>query len=182
MAGYQSALRQHIVENLNRVRRFAFAITGTPDDADDLLQATVERVLKKGAPDDADIGRWMMRICKNIWIDEMRARRVRVTAAEEGKVGDPEVVDGEKAMTDHLTLDQVNTAMSALPEDQRMIISLVALDGCSYRQAAEVLEMPMGTVMSRLARARKALSDRLTPQTGGNENETGDDPRKPGTT
>lgn len=155
------ALRRQIVENLTRLRRFAFALTGTPHDADDLLQATVERVLKKGAPEEADLKRWMFRVAKNIWIDEMRARRVRVSAVQDGKIEVNECTDGEAQMLGKMTLAQVNGAMNKLPDEQRTVLSLVALEGCSYKQAAEILDMPIGTVMSRLARARKALADAL---------------------
>lgn len=161
MRGDDGALRQQIVSNIARLRRFAFALTGTVHDADDLLQGTVERVLRKGAPRDADLARWMFRVCKNIWIDEIRARRVRAAAVENGKVEVAQPVDGERLVMGRLTLAQVNGSMEQLPDGQRSVLSLVALEGYSYRETAEILEMPIGTVMSRLARARQTLSKLL---------------------
>lgn len=159
------ALRQGIVDLLPRLRRFAYALTGARADADDLLQASVERLLKKGAPDDADLSKWAFRVCKNIWIDEIRARKVRVQAAVSGKVGGEEVIDGEHIMMSKMAFLEVNEAMGKLPDEQRAALSLVALEGFSYADAAEALDAPIGTVMSRIARARKALAQSLTPET-----------------
>lgn len=161
MRSDNGALRQQIVSNIARLRRYAFALTGTVHDADDLLQTTVERVLRKGAPKDAELVRWMFRVCKNIWIDEIRARRVRVAAIESGKVEVAPPVDGERLVMGRLTLAQVNGAMAQLADGQRSVLSLVALEGYTYRETAEILEMPIGTVMSRLARARRTLSKLL---------------------
>ncbi|MEZ5894079.1 MAG: sigma-70 family RNA polymerase sigma factor [Parvularculaceae bacterium] len=156
------ALRQEILELLPRLRRYAYALTGARADADDLLQATVERLLQRGAPADADIQRWAFRICKNIWIDEIRARAVRTTAASTGKAGGETQVDGERVVMNRIAVAEVNEAMAALPDEQRAAISLVALEGMSYAEAAEVLGTPIGTIMSRIARARKALGEKLS--------------------
>ena len=162
-----STVRQHIVANIAQLRRFAFSLTGNPHDADDLLQATVERVLNKGAPDGDDMGKWMYRVCKNIWIDGVRSRQVRVRAVETGKLQGAQFEDGERRTLDRLSLAEVTDAMQRLPDKHRVVLSLIALEGCSYREAAEILEIPAGTVMSRLARARQALADGLAaPQNG----------------
>ncbi len=158
MSMNRDALRREIVELLPRLRRYAYALTGARADADDLLQATVERVLTKGAPEDVALIKWSFRVCKNIWIDEIRSRKVRVSAAASGKITGEEKVDGERVVMGKLAFVEVNIAMSKLPDDQRAVLSLVALDGCSYKQAAEILQTPIGTVMSRLARARRAIS------------------------
>ncbi|NOX84333.1 MAG: RNA polymerase sigma factor [Alphaproteobacteria bacterium] len=158
MSMNRDALRREIVELLPRLRRYAYALTGARADADDLLQATVERVLTRGTPEDVALIKWSFRVCKNIWIDEIRARRVRVTAAASGKITEEEKVDGERVIMGKLAFVEVNIAMSKLPDDQRAVLSLVALDGCSYKQAAEILQTPIGTVMSRLARARRAIA------------------------
>ena len=155
------ALRQEIVEILPQLRRFAYSLTGAPHDADDLLQATVERLLDRGAPTDVDLLKWSFRICKNIWIDEIRARKVRTTAAVSGKVGGEGKVDGERIVMDRITLTQVNNAMDGLPDEQRAALSLVAIEGFSYAEAADILDTPIGTIMSRIARARRALSNNI---------------------
>ncbi len=163
------ALRQGIVELLPRLRRYAYALTGARADADDLLQATVERVLKKGAPDDVNLGKWAFRVCKNIWIDEIRSRKVRGAAVESGKIGGEEKVDGERMMMDKIAFNEVNKAMGALPDEQRAALSLVALEGFSYAEAAQALDAPIGTIMSRIARARKALIKTLGAKGAGIE-------------
>lgn len=150
-----------ILEALPRLRRFALSLTGNPPDADDLLQSTVERALTRTPPrGKPDAIKWMFRICRNLWIDELRSRKVRETATD-----DPESLGRPAAdaatMVDELTLREVAQAMDELPEGQREVLSLVAVAGMSYREAAEVLQVPAGTVMSRLARARAALAARF---------------------
>ena len=71
-------------------------------------------------------------------------------------------VDGEAVLLGEVTVREVTDAMAALPEEQRALLSLVAVEGLTYREAAEVLEIPIGTVMSRLARARAALTRQLS--------------------
>lgn len=155
------ALRQDIVEALPRLRRYAYSLTGARHDADDLLQTTVERLLERGVPKGASVQKWAFRVCKNIWIDEIRARQVRRTAAASGKVGWQDDVDGERIVIERVTFTQVNEAMATLPDEQRAALSLVALEGLSYAEAADVLGAPIGTIMSRIARARRALSEVL---------------------
>ncbi|HXI87318.1 MAG TPA: sigma-70 family RNA polymerase sigma factor [Parvularculaceae bacterium] len=157
------ALRRGIVDLLPQLRRFAFALTGVREDADDLLQATAERLLERGAPADADLGKWAFRVCKNIWIDEIRARQVRRAAAQSGKLAGDENLDGERLAIERLTVSKVNKAFAELSEDQRAALSLVAVEGLSYAEAAEALGSPIGTVMSRISRARQALAEALSP-------------------
>jgi RNA polymerase sigma-70 factor (ECF subfamily) len=147
-----------MLEALPRVRRFAWSLTGNRHDADDLLQSTVERMLTRAMPNDADVSKWMFRICRNLWIDEIRARDVRLKAAGRAELQEPQFLAGEEVVIGELTLREVDRAMAALPDEQREVISLVAVEGLSYREAADVLEVPIGTIMSRLARARSALA------------------------
>ncbi|WP_143871073.1 RNA polymerase sigma factor [Catenovulum sediminis] len=155
-------MKQQITKLVPQLRRFAFALTGSADDADDLLQNTIERLLRQ-APDaqDEDLTKWAFRVCKNLWIDEYRSRKVRSQAAANPELSANQAVDGERAMQGEIALQQVNSAMAQLPDEQRSIISLIALEGLSYKEAAAALELPIGTVMSRLARARVALSEFL---------------------
>lgn len=174
-----SRLRADILESLPRLRRFARSIAGSLADADDLTQSTVERALERGVPDDADVLKWMFRVCRNLHIDELRARDVRRKAATRPELGEQAALSGEAVAVAELSLREVDRAMQSLPEEQRVVLSLVAVEGLSYRAAAEVLEMPIGTVMSRLSRARAALADRLqsppAARTGGILLETGND-------
>jgi RNA polymerase sigma-70 factor (ECF subfamily) len=143
------------------IRRFAYSLTGSPHDADDLLQNTIERVLSRDVPEDVDLTKWVFRVCRNFWIDEYRARKVRQIAAESPELTEEQYVDGDKIIYNQITLNEVNTAMDKLPEDQRSILALIAVQGMSYKEVSETLSIPIGTVMSRLARARIALSQYL---------------------
>ncbi len=154
-------LREEILEALPRLRRFARSLAANRHDGDDLMQATVERVLDKGIPDGVEILRWMFKVCRNLWIDELRAAEVRQRAAQRPELAEEPVVSGEDVALGELTLREVEQAMKALPDDHRAVLALVAVEGLSYREAAVVLETPIGTVMSRLARARAALAARF---------------------
>ena len=156
-----SSVREAMLEALPKVRRFARSLTGNRADADDLLHDTVERVLDRGVPDQVDVGRWMFKVCKNLWIDELRAHSVRARAATSPELMEEATVSGELVAFGELELREVDRAMAALPQEQRVVLALVAVEGLSYREAAEVLDVPLGTIMSRLARARAALAARL---------------------
>lgn len=158
-------MQQELKDLLPALRRFAYSLTGSMADADDLLQNTVERILTRDMPSDVDLTKWAFRICRNVWIDECRARKVRRDATENPELSDGQVTDGEHQTTKEIEWSRVDAAMSRLPEDQRQIISLVAIQGMPYKMVAEILEVPKGTVMSRLARARAALSEALSPAT-----------------
>jgi len=158
-------MQQELKDLLPALRRFAYSLTGSMADADDLLQNTVERILTRDMPSDVDLTKWAFRICRNVWIDECRARKVRRDATENPELSGGQVTDGEHQTTKEIEWSRVDAAMSRLPEDQRQIISLVAIQGMPYKMVAEILEVPKGTVMSRLARARAALSEALSPAT-----------------
>lgn len=144
-----------IIELLPRLRRFARALAGNVSDADDLVQIAIERALAKsdqlraGAP----LAGWLFGILRNAWIDETRARgrRRRVFAAEElgAQVADPSSTPAQ--------ILPVQQAMERLPEEQREVIGLVLIEGLSYREAADIVGVPVGTITSRLARGREAL-------------------------
>ncbi|MCB9946633.1 MAG: RNA polymerase sigma factor [Rhodospirillaceae bacterium] len=160
----QNAIRQEMVELVPRMRRFAYALTGSKDEGDDLVQAACARAL--GRLDQFQPGTrldsWMFRIVQTIRLDRLRSQRHRyhVAAAEMME----HVSDGGAAARQveaRLTLDRLRAEMATLPDDQRAVLALVAIDGCSYRDAAEILDIPIGTVMSRLARARARLMGRM---------------------
>ena len=148
---------------LPRLRRFARSITFHREDADDLVQVAVERALVRSSQWEAGtrLDSWLFRIMKNAWIDEVRSRirRDRVFAPEEAgeHVGD----DFADAHQQRLAIQK---AISLLSEDHRMVIGLVLVDGLPYKEAAEVLEIPMGTLTSRLARAREVLQGLLSDE------------------
>ena len=156
-------LREELVTLLPRLRRFARALARDAQDADDLVQTAIERALahagqlRAGAP----IAAWMFGILRNAWIDEQRARGRRgrlflVTDAVE------EVPDARAEPVESLA---VQDALARLPEEQRLAVALVLVEGLSYKEAAHIMEVPIGTLTSRLARAREALQAMLGEHT-----------------
>jgi len=125
------------------------------------MQTTVERTLERGLPEGVEALPWLFKICKNLWIDEQRARVVRMKAAQTRALDPEPSISGEAVALGELGLREVERALEHLPAEQRAVLALVAVEGLTYREAADVLETPIGTVMSRLARARAALAERL---------------------
>ncbi len=159
-------VRSEMIALLPRLRRFARGLTGVADQADDLVQAACERALTRidqWTP-GTRLDSWMFRIVQTIWLDERRAAKVRVGQGQvaAAEAVDPELtVDGVRRMEAHLTFDAVRRAMERLPDDQRAVMMVVCVEGQTYKEAAETLSIPIGTVMSRLARARMALARTL---------------------
>lgn len=155
--------QREMVALLPRLRRFARALARDAADADDLVQLTVERALVRAGQwrFGARLDSWMFRIMKNAWIDEARSRSRwgRVFAPEEAGAQAGE--DGAGAMELRLQAREVEAAMARLPDDQRLAVALVLVEGLSYAEAAEVLETPVGTLTSRLVRGRMALMAQL---------------------
>ena len=148
-----------MVELLPRLRRLARVLAREPADADDLVQLTVERALVARAQWrlGTRLDSWMFRIMKNAWIDETRARRRRAAVLAEPEAGERVGHDGAQAQAIRLEAAEVERALARLPEDQRLAVALVLVEGLSYKEAAEVLEVPQGTLTSRLGRGRAAL-------------------------
>ena len=160
MAKLSANQRQDFLAELPGLKRFCLSLTGSGADADDLLQSTVERVLERGLPEDAHVARWCYRVCKNLWIDEVRAREVRTrhaVAVVQGGAAVETAPSAEALTSAQVQLDAVYDSLRRLPEEQRLALTLVAVEGKSYAEAAEILEVPIGTIMSRIARARKQL-------------------------
>jgi RNA polymerase sigma-70 factor, ECF subfamily len=151
-----------LIAVLPRLRRFARGLTGSAVDADDLVQAACERALARQHQfqEGTRFDSWMFRIVQTIWIDQIRSRDVRKEVDEfaEERLGSDESV---RSVEGRLALDEVRRAFDRLPADQRTVLLLVTVDGLSYKEAAEVIRVPVGTIMSRLARARIALQQQL---------------------
>ena len=151
---------ERIVELLPRLRRFARSLSRNQHDADDLVQSAVERAWRNLAQfkPGANLAGWMFGIMKNAWIDNLRSRggaaksRCRKTAANIRRC---------RRSIRNTELWSVSEAMNKLPEEQRLAVALVLVEGLSYKEAAEVLEIPIGTLTSRLARGRTALAAAL---------------------
>lgn len=152
-----------MVELLPRLRRFARVLTRNPADADDLVQLTVERALGRAGQwsPGTRLDSWMFRIMKNAWIDEARARQRRGRVLKPAEAGERMGDEGAIAADRRLEAAEVERAMAALPDDQRMAVALVLIEGLSYKEAAETLEVPMGTLTSRLVRGRNAVLQSL---------------------
>lgn len=154
-------IHQDIAALLPRLRRFARTITFHREDADDLVQIAVERALGRSEQWEAGtrLDSWIFRIMKNAWIDEVRARtrRDRLFAPEEAgeHVGDESAESHQQRLA-------IQKAVSLLSDEHRLVIGLVLVEGLPYKEAAEVLEIPMGTLTSRLVRARAALQEILS--------------------
>lgn len=153
----EEPLKRAIAEHLEPLRRFSAALTGNAADGDDLAQGTIEKLLEKGVPRDAVFAAWMYRVCRNLWIDQVRKNARMTTPGQDDLDRQMDTVDGERAVMTMMRMGEVEAAMQRLDTDQREVLALVAIEECSYREAAEILEIPIGTVMSRLARARKRL-------------------------
>ena len=114
---------------------------------------------------------WIYRIIQTIWLDRLRAGNVRETFARDEYFG-PRAVDGQRELDARMTLAQVRRIIDDMPAAYRAVVLLVCVEGLSYREAASVLGVPTGTIMSRLARARRTLNARLFGRDGDTEDET----------
>jgi RNA polymerase sigma-70 factor (ECF subfamily) len=153
-------IHEQIAALLPRLRRFARNLTRNPHDADDVVQIAVERALTRLDQwrSDARLDSWMFKIVRNAWIDELRSRGRRGKIFLAAEAGDN---IGTDSMAREAELLSVHAAMARLPEEQREAVSLVLVEGLPYKEAAEVLDIPIGTLTSRLARAREALQAML---------------------
>ncbi len=157
------ALRTEMIQLLPRLRAFGRSLTGVQDQADDLVQQTVEKALRHG--NSFTIGTrldsWLFRIMRNTWIDGHRARRPTVALHDLETTAPLAGEDGRDVTEGRIYLAQVRRIMDTLPEDQRSVLMLVCVQGLSYRETAQALDIPEGTVMSRLSRGRLALAAAL---------------------
>jgi len=157
-----AGFRDQLIAVLPRLRRFARGLAGAAAEADDLVQAACERALARSHQfeEGTRFDSWMFRIVQTIWIDQLRAREVR---KEDGDVAEERLgTDAPvRRIEARLALAEVRQAVQLLPADQRTVLMLVTVEGLSYKEAAVVADVPVGTIMSRLARARTALQRQL---------------------
>src|SRR5437868_3743893 len=160
MSDSHDELRQQVVALLPRLRRFARTITRNREDADDLVQLALERALLRldQWQPGTRLDSWMFMIMKNAWIDEVRSRvrRDAVFLPEEAGENVGQAAGDWPTDRQHQRMD-VQRAMAQLNDDQRLAVGLVLVEGLPYKEAAEVLGIPIGTLTSRLARARDTL-------------------------
>jgi RNA polymerase sigma-70 factor, ECF subfamily len=162
-----SRFAEDLVALLPRLRRFALSLTGSVAEADDLVQAACERALR--ARDQWTPGTrldsWVFRIIRNLWIDAIRKRKTEGIVEAIDEVAHVKGEDGRQVTETALTLTDVSDAVSKLPEEQRAVLLLVCTEERSYQEAADMLGVPIGTVMSRLARGRRSLAERFNLDT-----------------
>lgn len=154
-----SDIHHRMVKFLPRLRRFTSSLTNGAAFSEDLVQETYVRALahldqwQPGSRLDS----WMFRIARNLWIDHLRTEKFRGEAIDIDAVGHLLSQDGQILAENRILLDELRREIAALSTDQRDVINLVWLCGLTYRETGRILNLPAGTVMSRLARARGAL-------------------------
>lgn len=153
------AFERDLLALLPKLRRFAMSLSRNAADGDDLCQASIERALKSQDQWQAGtrLDSWMYRIMRNLWIDEVRARtrRGQTFVAEEAGLNVGNDADERTEMA--VEIGNVGRAMEKLPDEQREVIALVLVEGFAYKEAAKILDIPIGTLTSRLCRGRDAL-------------------------
>ena len=153
------AFEHELTELLPRLRRFAHALSRNGADADDLTQATVERAIRSREQWEpgTKLDSWLYRIMRNLWIDTVRAR----SRKEKHEAPEEEALtvgqDPREAIETSLELRRAMAAMEQRPDEQREVVALILIEGFGYREVSELLDLPIGTVSSRLVRGRTAL-------------------------
>jgi RNA polymerase sigma-70 factor (ECF subfamily) len=150
--------RPDLIEQIPRLRRYARALTGNASHADDLVQDTLERALAKldRWQPGSDLRAWLFTLMHNLFVNQIRIRRPPETVLEDAL--DEPVSGGQM---DALAARDIQQALARLPEEQREVLLLVGLEQFGYAEAAAVLGVPVGTVMSRLSRARERMRQML---------------------
>jgi len=158
-------VRQEMVALLPRLRRFAYGLAGQREDADDLVQAACERALQRSDQWEPGtrLDSWMYRIIQNLWFDRLRSRKVRGDSVDMDAIEPQADEHAHRAPELRSDLSRVSDALQQLRPEHRELLMLVCVEELSYKEAAELLQIPMGTAMSRLARARLALHELLGP-------------------
>jgi len=159
----EADIRSGLTEHLARLWRYGLVLSHQRDVADDLVQATCVRALERADQFVAGtrLDRWLFSILHSIWLNEIRARRVR---QGQGFVDADETLsfDGARDTETHVMANQVLKQVNTLPDAQRSAVFLAYVEGLSYREVASVMDVPIGTVMSRLAAARAKLSETVS--------------------
>lgn len=152
--------RQELIALIPRLRRFARALTGNMADADDVVQASLEKAMTSldQWQTGTQLDRWLFRIARNTWIDDRRRAHNRMGHDDIGEMIDLAGDDGVATAEQSAEARMVRAAVDRLPPEQRDVVALVMLEEFSYREAADMLGLPIGTVMSRLSRAKAALA------------------------
>lgn len=152
-------MRDALIAHLPALRRYAHGLTGNRAEAEDLLQATLQRALESGAVwRGANLRGWLFTIMTNLFRNGLRAARRRPVLVP---ITEAEGVAASGAEPDPLLASRLAAALATLNPEARAVLMLVVLEGCSYAEVAQIMDVPPGTVMSRLARARRQLAGQL---------------------
>lgn len=157
------SLRQDLIGLLPRLRRFTRSLARGNDEGDDLAQAALAKAIANidKFEHGTRLDSWMYKIAQNIWIDERRARRIDAASVSDDILNTVAGEDGRRTVESRLTLEATRRAIEELPDEQRSAVMLVLVDGLTYQDAAETLSIPIGTIMSRIHRARATLEQRV---------------------
>lgn len=159
-------VKEQLLEALPRLRRYCCGLTGSVDEGDDLAQATCERAIRyigRWQP-DTRLDAWMFRMARNLFLNGIRDRRTRAGHLRSIAHSVAGSLDGVRAAEAHLSLAAVRDFITRLPEEQRSVLLMVCVEGMSYEEVARTLDLPVGTVTSRLGRGRLALKTWLDGQ------------------
>ncbi|MEL6376849.1 MAG: RNA polymerase sigma factor [Pseudomonadota bacterium] len=160
-------MREGISECYPRVWRFCIALSGEPSQADDLAQMTCLRALEKAEQfrPGTHLDRWLFTIARTVWLNEMRRNAIRQAESFSGALEETTQSDAPSTETNILARE-VFSKVAGLPEAQRVTALLVFVEGYTYAETAEALDIPIGTVMSRISATRKALMKQVEQATG----------------
>ncbi len=162
------SLRNQLSSQVRSLRRYALALVRNRDDADDLVQETLTRAIAGAGTfrPNADLRAWLFGILHNLHVSGRRRDQVRARAA--AAIETLALTSIPASQPGHVELRRTMDAFARLSEEQRQALTLVAVEGMSYQEAAGALGIPIGTLMSRLARGREALRremERRDPET-----------------
>lgn len=166
----RETVRRGLAEIFPRLWRYCLVLTRNKDNANDLAQAACERALEKADKFETGthLDRWTFKIAQRIWLNELRSQAVR-RGGGLVSVDDIDLPDTKTDTETNIYASQVLKEVYLLPEAQRIAVLLVYVEGFSYKDAAQVLDIPIGTVMSRLAAARGRISKRMGREGTGSE-------------
>ncbi len=161
-------IQKGIKELFPRLWRYCFILSGNAERANDLAQSTCLRALEKSHQYTVgtELDRWLFRIAKNIWLNELRSDAVRDVGGMP-PVEEIDLPDHSPGPESNLINKEVLLSVMSLPEAQRIVVGLVYIEGYSYGEAAKILDIPVGTIMSRLSTARLKLAKKLKPHQSG---------------
>jgi RNA polymerase sigma-70 factor, ECF subfamily len=148
---------KNFIDLLPKLRRFAYGLCGSAVVAEDLVQEAFTRLLSSNGREEQYMDRWLFRTVRNLYVDLIRKEDIRDRHYERSKEFSGGDIDGTAQIENLITLTHVRELMEQLPAEHCEVLLLIGVEGYSYREAAEILDLPIGTITSRLARARNRL-------------------------